>query len=152
VVSMYMNAAGGRAKVQADPVGFARLQWDSWSPPGWYEETEFIRTAESFGNPDWAAITLRGYRSRSLPEPFDRRYGGIEKSIAATSRLCVPTLMIQGEADECDPPSESENDARWFDGSYERIVLPGAGHFSAREATGQAADAIVSFCDRAGAR
>src|SRR5215213_774619 len=27
---------GARA-VAADPVGFARIQWDTWSPPGWFD-------------------------------------------------------------------------------------------------------------------
>jgi nucleotide-binding universal stress UspA family protein len=32
---------------------FARIQWDTWSPPGWFDDAEFDETARSFGNPDW---------------------------------------------------------------------------------------------------
>jgi len=28
----------GAEAVRRDPVGFARIQWDTWSPPGWFDE------------------------------------------------------------------------------------------------------------------
>jgi len=31
----FMSLAGGPAAVAADPKGFARIQWDTWGPPGW---------------------------------------------------------------------------------------------------------------------
>jgi hypothetical protein len=37
-----MDSNGGMAVVHADPVAFARLQWDNWSPEGWYDESAFI--------------------------------------------------------------------------------------------------------------
>src|SRR5215212_762461 len=65
---------GARA-VAADPVGFARIQWDTWSPAGWFDHDEFKKTARSFANPDWVAITLHAYRSRFLEgEVRDARY------------------------------------------------------------------------------
>lgn len=141
----YMNAEGGAERVRADPVGFARAQWDSWSPPGWYTEAEFARAAESFVDPDWAAITLHGYRSRWLAEAIDARYAVVEQVVARTAKLRVPTLMIQGDADACDPPSESAEDGQWFEALYERLVLPGIGHFPAREAPDVVAGAILRF-------
>lgn len=141
----YMNAEGGAEMVRADPVGFARAQWDSWSPPGWYTEADFARAAESFVNPDWAAITLHGYRSRWLPETVDARYAGVEQVVTQTAKLNIPTLMIQGDADMCDPPSESAGDGQWFEGLYERLLLPGVGHFPAREAPDDVAGAVVRF-------
>jgi pimeloyl-ACP methyl ester carboxylesterase len=42
--------------------------------------------------------------------------------------------MIQGAADRCDPPSESENQQRYFPGGHQRAVLDNVGHFPAREA------------------
>ncbi|MCQ8241555.1 alpha/beta fold hydrolase [Rhizosaccharibacter radicis] len=146
----YMMSDGGAQRVRDDPVGFARLQWDSWSPPHWYDEPSFRRAAESFANPDWAAITLHGYRSRWLPEPVDPRYDEVARRVSAVSRLRVPTLMIQGGEDRCDPPSESERDARWFDGRHERVVLPRVGHFPGREAAPDVVDAFVAFHDKAG--
>jgi len=70
--------AGARA-VAADPIAFARIQWDTWSPPGWFDDDEFHATARSFTNPDWVAITLNAYRSRFLAgearDPGVRTFG-----------------------------------------------------------------------------
>ncbi|WP_267361595.1 MULTISPECIES: alpha/beta hydrolase [unclassified Methylobacterium] len=141
----YMNADGGAERVRADPIGFARAQWVSWSPAGWYEEAAFVRAAESFLNPDWVAITLHGYRSRWLPEAVDERYAGVDQTIARTGKLRVPTLMIQGDADACDPPSAPADDARWFENRYERLVLTAVGHFPPREEPDAVARAILRF-------
>jgi pimeloyl-ACP methyl ester carboxylesterase len=51
--------------------------------------------------------------------------------------------MIQGAADACDPPSESENQQRFFPAGYSRIVLDKVGHFPAREDSQSVADAIL---------
>src|ERR1700683_17764 len=70
----FMATEPGAAAVRADPIGFARPQLCAWGPKGWFIDAEFEATAESFRNPDWAAITLHAYRSRWKPEAFDDRY------------------------------------------------------------------------------
>lgn len=94
------------------------------------------------------AVTLHGYRSRWLSEPLDPQYDSVAGRVAASDRLSVPTIMIQGEADACDPPAESANDARWFDGPYECVVLPSVGHFPGREAPARVAEAVIHFRER----
>jgi pimeloyl-ACP methyl ester carboxylesterase len=140
----FMTTTGGAGAVESDPVGFARIQWETWSPTGWFEEVDFERVAESFHNADWAAITLHGYRSRWQAEPLDSRYDALRATVADTEALRVPTLMIQGGADACDPPEESEGQERYFTGGYRRVVVDGVGHFPAREAPGEVADALVA--------
>ncbi|SHF58201.1 Pimeloyl-ACP methyl ester carboxylesterase [Jatrophihabitans endophyticus] len=128
-----MCVDAGAAAVAADPVGFAREQWDTWSPAGWYEPAEFEATAASFANPDWVAVTLHAYRSRFREdEPRDPRYDDVRAAVAGTDRIDVPTLMVHGGADECDPPETSWGQAGHF-GSYRRVVVDGAGHFPHRE-------------------
>jgi pimeloyl-ACP methyl ester carboxylesterase len=143
-----MSSDAGAEKVAADPIDFARAQWDTWSPPGWFDEATFSRAAESFRNPDWVAITLHGYRYRWGSEPLDPRYAAERAAIAATERLNVPTLLIQGDDDRCDPPSESEAQAQEFEGHYERLVLAGIGHFPAREAPEAVAEAAIAHFRR----
>jgi len=138
-----MTSKAGADAVAADPLGFARMQWDSWSPPGWFDEATFAATADSFRNPDWVAVTLHGYRSRWQPEPLDPRYDAQRARLAAAELLTVPALMIQGRDDRCDPPEESEGQERFFTNGYWRLVLDGVGHFPAREAPEAVAEALV---------
>ena len=139
-----MSVDAGADAVAADPVGFARIQWDTWSPPGWFDDVEFAATAESFRNPDWVAITLHAYRSRFLAgEASDPAYDGLRHRLAATETISTPTLMIQGGDDRCDRPDASAGQADRFTGSYRRVVLDGVGHFPHREAPDAVADAVL---------
>jgi len=105
---MYLDA--GAHAVAADPIGFARIQWDTWSPPGWFDDDEFDATARSFTNPDWVAITLNAYRSRFLAdEARNPRYEPWARRLAEVDQIATPTLMIQGAEDRCDQPSTSAN-------------------------------------------
>jgi pimeloyl-ACP methyl ester carboxylesterase len=138
---LYVDA-GVRA-MAADPVAFARIQWDTWSPPGWFDEAEFNATAQSFANPDWVAITLNAYRSRfRSDEERDPRYEALARRLSEVELIATPTLMGQGAEDRCDEPAGSEGQERFFTGGYRRIVLDGVGHFPHREAPEEVALAI----------
>jgi len=139
----FMTTDRGAAAVRADPRGFARIQWDTWSPLGWFDNAEFDATAASFDNPDWVAITLHGYRSRWKAEPCDPRYAEPQARLETVGSLSTPTLLIQGGADACDPPAESDDQARHFHGGYRRVVLGGVGHFPTREAPLEVGELIV---------
>jgi pimeloyl-ACP methyl ester carboxylesterase len=141
----------GAAAVRQDPAGFARIQWDTWSPPGWFGEAEFATTAAHFGEPDWTAITLNAYRSRWLPgEATDPRYDALQQRLYNTEHLAVPTLMLQGAVDTCDSPSESEGLDPYFTEGYKRLVIEGVGHFPHREAPAQVAHAVLThLCEHA---
>lgn len=138
----FLALEDGPAALRADPKGFARIQWDTWSPPGWFDQAEFEATAKSFENADWIAITLHGYRSRWRAEAVDPRYSALETRLAELETISTATLMIQGASDFCDEPASSEGLDRYFTGRYQRIVLDGVGHFPPREAPEAVARAI----------
>jgi pimeloyl-ACP methyl ester carboxylesterase len=140
----FMATESGAAAVRKDPIGFARHQWVSWSPAGWFTDTEFAATTASFKNPDWTAITLHAYRSRWTIEAADERYDALKSRLASIETVATPTLMIQGEADRCNPPFESADQAKHFTGPYKRVVLPHVGHFPAREAPDQVAQDVLA--------
>ena len=138
---LYLDA--GAEAFAADPIGFARIQWDTWSPPGWFEDDEFDATARSFTNTDWVAITLNAYRSRFLTdEARDPRYGPLVRRLTEVESVATPTLMIQGAEDRCDTPAASANQERFFTSGYRRVLLEGIGHFPHREAPDEVAQTI----------
>ena len=139
-----MTTDQGADAVRSDSKSFARLQWETWSPPGWFDDAEFEATAKSFENPDWSDISLNAYRSRWKKEPSDDRYDALRKRLASIESLSTPALMIQGNVDSCDPPSESEGQDRYFTGNYRRALLEGVGHFPAREAPAIVATEVLS--------
>ena len=143
---MYVEA--GVEAVRRDPVGFAREQWLTWSPPGWWDEAELAATAQAFSNPDWADVTLNAYRTRFLrSEPRDPRYDPVRARVAAVRRVTVPTLMVQGAADACDLPASSEGLEEFF-ADYRRVVLDGIGHFPHREAPAEVTRLVLEHLAR----
>jgi pimeloyl-ACP methyl ester carboxylesterase len=139
----FMSVDSGADAIKEDPIGFARLQWETWSPPGWFSEEEFTRVAHSFENNDWLPITFNSYRARWRKEPRDPRYDDLRQQVAAVEKINVKTLMIQGLADGTVLPESTEDKENDFTSSYRRIALPGVGHFPTREAPDALAAAII---------
>jgi pimeloyl-ACP methyl ester carboxylesterase len=135
----------GATAVSREPIAFARVQWETWSPPGWYDGAEFAATAESFRNPDWVPVTLNAYRSRYLAgEARDARYEDLARRLGEIEIISVPTLMVQGAEDYCDQPAASDGLDQYFSGGYRRDVIEGIGHFPHREAPGLVAESVVA--------
>jgi len=144
----FMITDAGAEAVKADPVGFAKIQWETWSPAGWFMDKDFLETAESFKNDDWANITLNGYRRRFKWEVSDPAYDHLRAKLSVIENITVPTLMIQGGADTCDEPGGSEHLENYFENGYERIVIDGAGHFPMREAPEKVGEAILLHLEK----
>jgi len=142
----FLCTNGGADALRRNPVAFARIQWDTWSPPGWFDEAEFAATSRYFNDPDWAEITLNSYRSRWMPdEKADPRYAPLRQKLAEIEKLSTPTPMIHGKSDNCVGLKPFEDSAPFFSGEYRRLALDGVGHFPHREAPTLVAAAIVEF-------
>jgi pimeloyl-ACP methyl ester carboxylesterase len=141
----FMATRRGADFVRNQGIAFARCQWETWSPPGWFDEATFETVAQSFANPDWAQITLHAYRVRWGEADPDPGYAALEARHKAAVTITVPTLMIQGGEDRCVLPSSSEGRGQYFCGSYTRRVLDGVGHFPTREAAGRVGKLLVEL-------
>ncbi len=99
--------------------------------------------AASFDNPDWVDVTLHSYRSpwdEAEPDPTSK---WLDDKVKATKALAPPAIYFQGELDGVNPPETSETVAEKFTGPFERIILPGVGHFPTREVTAEVAMRFV---------
>ena len=117
----------------------------AFQPRGEFKVPEFAQSRRL----PWPG--LAGNYVECISVAMDRRGNGgraLRHPAAAPRQLeeiHVPTLIIQGRSDFCDPPSESEAQERYFKRGYRRIVLEGVGHFPHREAAGDVADALLAF-------
>lgn len=141
----FMATERGAEIVRRNGKAFARFQWETWGPPGWFNDDAFDATASSFENPDWAEITLHSYRVRWGEAKPDPRYAELEQRQKAARTISVPTLMIQGGDDRCVLPSSSDGKDKFFTGPYRRCVLDGIGHFPTREAPEKVAELLLEF-------
>lgn len=140
----YMATERGARAVRDDGRAFARLLWDTWSPPGWYRDEEFAATAAAF-DADWAEVTLHSYRHRWGHADGDPRYAADDAALQPAPVLDVPTLVLHGGADGANHPDTSAGKERWFTGPYRRVVLDGVGHFPQREAPQAVVRELIDF-------
>src|SRR5271154_5090680 len=141
----YFHSERGRAGLTADRGAFCRLLWTLWSPLWAFDEATFARTAASFDNPDFIAVTIQSYRHRYGYAAGDPVLEPIERQLAAQPKIAVPTIALQGEADGVHPPEASEHHATYFTGPYQRRLLPRVGHNPPRGARQAVADAILEL-------
>ncbi len=133
----------GAQAVRDDRKGFAHIMWENWAPEGWFDEATFDAVARSFENPDWVDVTLHSYRARWDEAEPDPSSVWLEDKVKATKTLSLPALFFQGEVDGVNPPPVSESVAEKFTGPFERILLPGVGHFPTREAPDAVAERLI---------
>jgi len=141
----FMATPLGHRTVREQGRDFARIMWDTWAPPGWFDEAEFEATAQAFASPDWAEVTLSSYQHRWGHAEGDPRYADDDARLSEPVVLAVPTLVLHGAADTVNGPETSAGKEAFFRARYEREVLPGIGHFPQREAPDVVCQALLNF-------
>jgi pimeloyl-ACP methyl ester carboxylesterase len=141
----YFHTERGRAALEANRREFCRFIWKLWSPHWSFDDATFERSAVSFDNPDFVAVTIQSYRHRYGNATGDPALEAIEQRLAGQPKIAVPTIALHGEADGVQPPQRSEKHAAFFAGPYQRRVLPRIGHNPPQEAPQATAEAIIEL-------
>jgi pimeloyl-ACP methyl ester carboxylesterase len=141
----YFHTERGRAGLDKNRRAFCKLIWRLWSPHWAFDDATFERSAVSFDNPDFVAVTIQSYRHRFGYAPGDPALEPIERQLAARPTIAVPTIALQGEADGVGPPALSAKQDALFTGRFERRLLPRVGHNPPQEAPAAVADAVLEL-------
>ena len=141
----YFQMERGRAGVETNRRELCRLLWRLWSPHWSFDDATFDRSAASFDNPDFVAVTIHSYRHRYGNVAGDSKLDEIEQRLAQQPKISVPTIALQGEVDGVHPPESSAHHAAFFSGPYRRRVLPRIGHNPPQEDPKSFADAVLEL-------
>jgi len=141
----YFQMERGRAGLEANRRELCRLLWRLWSPHWSFDEATFERSATSFDNPDFVAVTIHSYRHRYGNASGDPKLEAIEQRLAQQPQITVPTIALQGEADGVHPPESTARHAAFFTGPYQRRLLPQIGHNPPQEDPKNFADAVLEM-------
>ena len=141
----YFQMERGRAGIEANRRDLCRLLWRLWSPHWSFDDATFERSAASFDNPDFVAVTINSYRHRHGNAAGDPALEEIEKRLAQQPKIAAPTIALQGEADGVHPPDSSAHHAAFFTGPYQRRLLPRIGHNPPQEDPKSFADAVLEM-------
>jgi pimeloyl-ACP methyl ester carboxylesterase len=139
----YFATERGRAGYDKYRHDFAKLIWQLASPKWNFTDATFNRSAASLDNPDQVAIVIHNYRWRLGLAEGESKYDGLEKQLAQSPVITVPTITLEGDANGAPHPPPSSY-AQKFSGKYaNRIIAGGVGHNLPQEAPQAFAQAIV---------
>lgn len=144
----YLATPHGAEAFRADPRGFCRRLWDTWSPAHWYDERSWEDAASAFTDPDWCDVVIHYYRARWGQAEPDPAYADDAAKVRAATAITTPTMIIHGLADTCCLPELSESCNEYFTTQYARETLDGIGHFPQREAPEEVARLILAWAQR----
>lgn len=148
----YFQVDAAKAMLTERRRDFCRELWKTWSPGWGFTEGEFATAAESWDNPQFVEIVIDYYRMRWGGALGRRAYADLQATLDAKPKptIAVPTLFIQGAEDACDLPAGADGQEGCFTAGYERVVVPGVGHFPHRENPDAVARALLRQLHRSG--
>jgi pimeloyl-ACP methyl ester carboxylesterase len=139
----YFATERGRAGYDKYRHDFAKLIWQLASPKWHFDDATFNRSAASFENPDHVSIVIHNYRWRLGLAEGEPKYDELEKRLAASPVITVPTITLEGDANGAPHPDPGSY-ANKFSGRYaHRTIKGGIGHNLPQEAPRAFAEAVV---------
>ena len=143
----YFATERGRAGYEKYRHDFAKLIWQIASPKWDFDHATFDRSAASFDNPDHVSIVVHNYRWRLGLAEGEAKYDDLEKRLAESPGIAVPTITMEGDANGAPHPDPSAY-ARKFSGKYaHRTITGGIGHNLPQEAPQAFAKAVIDVAE-----
>jgi pimeloyl-ACP methyl ester carboxylesterase len=141
----YFHTERGRAGLEQNRRALCRYIWQIWSPDWTFDDATYEKSAASFDNPDFVAVTIQSYRHRFGSAAGDPALEPIEQRLATQPAITVPAIVLHGASSGIQPPAGSEAHALLFTGPYQRHVLPKIGHNLPQEAPLVVADSVLEL-------
>jgi len=139
----YFATERGRAGYEKNRHDFNKLIWRLASPKWNFDDATFDRSAASFENPDHVGIVIHNYRWRLALAEGEPQYADLDKRLAQSPVITVPTITLEGDANGAPHPDPSSY-AKKFSGRYaHRLITGGVGHNLPQEAPQAFAQAVI---------
>ena len=143
----YFSTERGRAGYEKYRHDFAKLIWQIASPKWNFDDAIFDRSAASFDNPDHVSIVIHNYRWRLALAEGEAKYADLDKRLAESPVITVPTITLEGDANGA-PHLDPSAYAKKFSGKYShRLIAGGIGHNLPQEAPQAFAEAVIEVAE-----
>jgi pimeloyl-ACP methyl ester carboxylesterase len=141
----YFATDRGRAGYEKYRREFSKLIWQIASPKWNFDDATFNRSAAAFDNPDHVDIVIHNYRWRLGLAKGESKYDDLEKRLATSPVITVPTITLESDANGAPHPDPSAYASK-FSGKYtHRNITGGVGHDLPQEAPQAFAQAVVDI-------
>ena len=139
----YFATERGRIGYERNRRDFAKLIWQLASPEWKFDDATFDRSAASFDNPDHVGIVIHNYRWRLALAEGESKYEALDKRLAESPVIAVPTITLEGDANGAPHPDPASY-AKKFSGRYShRLITGGIGHNLPQEAPTAFTQAVI---------
>jgi pimeloyl-ACP methyl ester carboxylesterase len=139
----YFATERGRAGYDKYRRDFSKLIWQIASPKWDFDDATFDRSAKAFDSPDHVAIVIHNYRWRLGLAEGEAGYDDLEKRLAQSPLISVPTITMEGDTNGALHPEPAAY-AKMLSGKYShRTITGGIGHNLPQQAPQAFAAAIV---------
>lgn len=139
----YFSTERGREGYDKYRRDFAKLIWETASPKWNFDDATLDRSAASFENPDYVSIVIHNYRWRLGLAEGEAKYDDLEKQLAKSPVIAVPTITLEGDANGA-PHADPASYRNKFSGKYvHHTITGGIGHNLPQEAPKAFFDAII---------
>jgi len=139
----YFATERGRLGYEKNRRDFNKLIWQTASPKWKFDDATYERSAQAFDNPDHVDIVIHSYRWRQGLVEGEKRYDGLEKRLAMSPTVGVPTITLEGDANGAAHPAPGSY-ADKFTSRYEhRTIAGGIGHNLPQEAPKDFVRAVI---------
>ena len=138
----FFQTAMAEAAVAHNDFAFIDRLWREWSPGYELPDAERAAIKKTLGAPGVLTETLGYYRQLFTPPADEATQSLLARTFGA---ITVPSLYLHGADDNCFSVELSDGMDDLFTNGFERIVIPGAGHFPHVERPEAVADHILGF-------
>jgi pimeloyl-ACP methyl ester carboxylesterase len=139
----YFATDRGRAGYDEYRHEFAKLIWQTASPKWTFDEATFDRSAASFDNTDHVDIVVHNYRWRLGLAPGEPYYDDLERQLADSPVITVPTITLEGDANGAPHPDPSAYATKFRGKHAHRTIAGGIGHNLPQEAPEPFTEAVI---------
>jgi pimeloyl-ACP methyl ester carboxylesterase len=144
----WLCTAVGRDQFRADPTALIRRAWAEWSPGLPVTDAAMNRLLASLANDEFVEDVIHYYRHGIGEAPGAPRYAAAQARIDDFPPISVPTTFILGLDDGCEIAASSRGNQAMYADRYDRVELPGVGHFISQEAPDVVAQVVTEALER----
>ncbi len=141
----YFHTERGRKGLTKYRKELCKLLWSEWSPTWKFDDEVFEKTAEAYDNADFIEIVIHSYKHRYGIIDGDEKYDEIEKRLANSPKINVPTIVLDPEVDGFVKLFGIDNCSAHFTGKFKQVIVQGAGHNLPQEKPREFAEAIIEL-------
>ncbi|MEJ0024834.1 MAG: alpha/beta hydrolase [Rhizomicrobium sp.] len=139
----YFATERGRLGYERYRREFSKLIWQLASPKWNFDDAVFDRSATAFDNPDHVAIVIHNYRWRLGLAEGEAKFDTLERQLAGSPAIAVPTITLEGDANGAPHPDPKLYAAKFASRYEHRLVTGGIGHNLPKEAPKAFAKAVI---------